>query len=95
VVPDGQLRLVLLHEAHDAIVAGHLGIDKTYAALKRHFSWPGMQGQVSAYVSSCDRCQRNKASNQRPVGLLQPLEVPSEPRGARVLGLHHVPTPES
>jgi Integrase zinc binding domain/Chromo (CHRromatin Organisation MOdifier) domain len=79
VLPDGQLRLVLLHDAHDAIIAGHLGIDKTYAALKRHFSWTGMQGQVAAYVCSCYRCQRNKASNQRAVGLLQPLEVPSEP----------------
>jgi hypothetical protein len=28
VVPDGKLRLVLMHDAHDAIIAGHLGIDK-------------------------------------------------------------------
>jgi transposase InsO family protein len=79
VVPDGQLRLVLLHDAHDAIISGHLGTDKTYDALHRHFSWTGMRGQVAAYVSSCDLCLRNKTRNQHPVGLLQPLEVPSEP----------------
>jgi predicted aspartyl protease/transposase InsO family protein len=79
VVPDGKLRLVLMHDAHDAIIAGHLGTDKSLATLQRHFSWPGMRSQVAAYVTSCDRCQRDKASNQRPIGLLQPLEVPSEP----------------
>jgi hypothetical protein len=38
-----------------------------------------MWSQVAAYVTSCDRCQRDKASNKRLIGLLQPLEVPSEP----------------
>jgi len=28
------------------------------------------------YVTSCDSCQRNKASNQAPAGLLQPLDIP-------------------
>jgi Integrase zinc binding domain len=79
VVPDGQLRLFRLYDTHDAVIAGHLGTDKTYSTLGRHFVWSGMQVQVAAYVGSCDRCQRDKASNQRPFGLLQPLEVPSEP----------------
>jgi Integrase zinc binding domain len=56
-----------------------LGIDKSLATLQHHFSWPGMRSQVAAYVTSCDRCQRDKASNQKSIGLLQPLEVPSEP----------------
>jgi hypothetical protein len=38
-----------------------------------------MHAQLAAYVSTCDRCQRNKASNQRPAGLLQPPEIPDEP----------------
>jgi hypothetical protein len=79
VVPDGQLQLVLLRDAHDAVISGHLGIDKTYTTLRRHFVWPEMHGQVADYVGSCDRCKRDKSGNQRPVGLLQPLEVPFEP----------------
>jgi hypothetical protein len=63
VVPDGQLRLVLLDDAHDAVITGHLGTDKTYSTLRRHFAWPGMRSQVAAYVGSCDRCQRDKSSN--------------------------------
>ena len=33
---------------------------------------------MTSYVQTCEECQRNKASNQRSAGLLQPLEVPSQ-----------------
>jgi hypothetical protein len=78
-VPDGSTRLVLMHDSHDAIVSGHLGVAKTLDRLSRNFTWPSMHAQVTAYVSTCDRCQRDKSSNQKPAGLLQPLEVPDEP----------------
>jgi RNase H-like domain found in reverse transcriptase/Integrase zinc binding domain len=74
-VPDGSTRLVLMHDSHDAIVSGNLGVAKTLDRLSRNFTWPSMHAQVTAYVSTCDRCQRDKSSNQRPAGLLQPLEV--------------------
>jgi Integrase zinc binding domain len=32
-VPIGKLRHTLMHDAHDSIVAGHLGIDKTIASI--------------------------------------------------------------
>jgi Integrase zinc binding domain len=66
-------------DSHDAIVSGHLGVAKTLDRLSRNFTWPSMYAQVTAYVSTCDCCQRDKSSNQRPTGLLQPLEVPDEP----------------
>lgn len=34
---------------------------------------------VVGYVHACDSCQRNKASREKPQGLLQPLPVPDEP----------------
>ena len=71
------LRQQLLAEHHDSALAGHLGKDKTYASLRRRFYWPGMLGDVKAYVRSCVSCQQNKPSNQRPAGLLQPLPIPS------------------
>jgi hypothetical protein len=37
-----------------------------------------MYALVTAYFSTCDRCQCDKSSNQRPAGLLRPLEVPDE-----------------
>jgi hypothetical protein len=37
-----------------------------------------MGSELKSYVRSCDSCQRNKTSNQKPIGLLKPLEIPSE-----------------
>jgi hypothetical protein len=37
-----------------------------------------MAQSVKRYVRSCDSCQRNKPSNQRPLGLLTPLRVPTD-----------------
>jgi hypothetical protein len=36
-----------------------------------------MYSEQKAYVRSCDSCQRNKTSNQKPIGLLNPLEIPT------------------
>jgi Integrase zinc binding domain len=76
-IPNGQLRMVLMHDAHDAIVKGHLGFEKCYQDLSRSFPWPSVRRDVKEYVRSCDSCQRNKPLNQLPIGLLNPLEVPN------------------
>jgi IS30 family transposase len=36
-----------------------------------------MREDIAEYVARCDTCQRVKAEHQRPVGLLQPLEIPT------------------
>ena len=40
--------------------------------------WPSVDSDVRHFVSTCDFCQKNnlKASNEKPTGLLQPLEIP-------------------
>jgi Integrase zinc binding domain len=76
-VPIGKLRQTLMHDAHDSIVAGHLGIDQTIASIRNRFKWDGMSKDIAEYIISCDRCQRNKPTPSKPIGLLQPLEVPS------------------
>lgn len=72
------LRLHLLHDVHDATIAGHLGFDKTYAALRRFAFWPQMSVDTRRYVESCPSCQRNKAVRRLPAGLLRPLEIPEQ-----------------
>jgi hypothetical protein len=37
-----------------------------------------MYSELKDYVRSCASCQRNKTSNQKPIGLLKPLEIPTE-----------------
>jgi len=77
-VPDYEnLRQNILHDVHDANIAGHFGFDKTYDLIQRSYYWPKQSITVRSYVSSCDSCQRNKASTQRSQGLLQPLDSPS------------------
>ena len=72
------LRLSLLHDAHDSAIAGHFGFEKTYQHLHSRFYWPSMAKDTKLYVQSCENCQRNKPDLQRPAGLLQPLPIPPQ-----------------
>ena len=56
-VPRGPTRIQILHDHHDAPIAGHQGIDRTYNALHRLFYWPCMINDIWNYVKSCDSCQ--------------------------------------
>ena len=73
------LRTRVMRECHDAAPSGHLGKDKTIEQVKRHFYWRGMDAQIEAYVTSCDECQRNKPSQQAPMGKLMSLPIPTYP----------------
>nr|KAE8920838.1 hypothetical protein PF009_g28872 [Phytophthora fragariae] len=73
VIPaDDDLRARLVHEYHDAPAGGHLGREKTFAALSRDFFWPRMYKWIRKWVRSCEICQRVKpaASKQAPLRLL-------------------------
>jgi Integrase zinc binding domain len=67
----------VMYDAHDSIVAGHLGIDKTIASIRERLEWGGLSKDIAKYVRSCDRCQRNKPAPSKTIGLLQPLKVSS------------------
>jgi hypothetical protein len=74
---DSELRTTLMREVHDAPTGGHLGREKTYSRLTAAVYWRGVYDDVRDYVSSCVSCARNKANNQSPAGLLQPLPIPA------------------
>jgi Integrase zinc binding domain len=76
-VPMSKLRQALMRDAHDSIVVGHLRIDKTITSIRKRIEWSGMSEDIAKYDRSCDRCQRNKPAPSKPIGILQPLEVPS------------------
>jgi hypothetical protein len=80
VVPDAfGLRAHILKELHDSPYAGHQGVKKTLALVRRHYWWPTMLADIERYVLTCHLCQKNKARNTLPAGLLQPLELPLNP----------------
>ena len=73
---DSDTRRQILYECHDSPSAGHSGIRKTYALVRRQFYWPGLHKDVQDYVVQCQKCQVNKAERLKAGGLLQPLEIP-------------------
>ena len=78
VIPaDDDLRARLVHEFHDTPTGGHLGREKTFAAISRVFFWPRMYKYIQKWVRSCEICQRVKPapSSQAP---LRPLPIATE-----------------
>src|SRR3954469_7347854 len=76
VVPKGDLRQVILDEAHNSLLSIHPGSSKMYHDLKQTFWWTSMKREIAQFVNKCDVCRRVKAEHQRPAGLLQPLPIP-------------------
>jgi hypothetical protein len=46
----------IMYAFHDILAAGHLGRDKTYKAISRHFWWPHIRQEVNKYVQTCESC---------------------------------------
>jgi hypothetical protein len=71
-----ELKLTILKEMHNVAYAGHPGYQKTMAAVKSHYFWPGLKKEIVEYISRCMECQKVKAEHRHPTGLLQPLPIP-------------------
>jgi hypothetical protein len=59
---------------------GHEDVQKTLQHLRTSFSTPGDNKLVREFIRGCFVCQRNKTEHLHPVGLFQPLIVPSSVR---------------
>ncbi|KAJ8968749.1 hypothetical protein NQ317_012697 [Molorchus minor] len=70
VVPSHERERVL-REYHDAPTAAHYGADRTLQRIAKRYYFPGMRRYITEYVKECPDCQRYKATNQKPAGLLQ------------------------
>jgi transposase InsO family protein len=78
-IPKGKLRDEIIHDNHDAPIAGHPGIDKTYSNIARAYYWEGMGRDIKRHVQYCDACQRTKKSHLPDAGELRPLPIPHRP----------------
>ncbi len=65
------VRVAILKLAHDHIMGGHLGVNKTSNACLNIFTGPGLRTSVANYCRSCRECQMVGKPNQvvRPVPL--------------------------
>ncbi|GKB54881.1 putative reverse transcriptase domain-containing protein [Tanacetum coccineum] len=72
----GDVRTLIMDEAHKSKYFVHPGADKMYYDLRDRYWWPGMKKDIAEYVSKCLTCLKVKAEHQRPSGLLQQPEIP-------------------
>lgn len=80
VVVPSSFRPKILRLAHDGPFAGHLGVNKTYDRVIRHFFWPGLKKDVANYCRSCHVCQKIGKPNQNiPPAPLYPIPAIGEP----------------
>jgi hypothetical protein len=76
-VPNSQeLKILILREMHNVPYARHPGYQKTIAAIKGQYYWPGMKKEVADFIAKCLECQKVKAEHRHPTSLLQPLPIP-------------------
>ena len=83
----------ILRLNHDHILAGHLGIAKTTARIKRQYVWPNMINDIKKHVTSCIQCAKRKAigSSKAPLQPIAPAERVWERIAMDVVG----PLPET
>ncbi|GJX31943.1 putative reverse transcriptase domain-containing protein [Tanacetum coccineum] len=72
----GDVRTLIIDEAHKSKYSVHPGADKMYYDLRDRYWWPGMKNDIVMYVSKCLTCLKVKAEHQRPSSLLQQHEIP-------------------
>ncbi|XP_071713522.1 uncharacterized protein [Rutidosis leptorrhynchoides] len=72
----GELRKLVLDEAHKTRYSIHPETGKMYHDIKEFYWWPNMKADVATYVSQCLTCAKVKVENQKPPGLLQQPEIP-------------------
>lgn len=65
------LRKELLESFHDSATGGHYGVERTLQKIAAKYYFVGMRRFIADYIKNCVECQRYKATNLKPAGLLQ------------------------
>nr|GEU38732.1 putative reverse transcriptase domain-containing protein [Tanacetum cinerariifolium] len=72
----GDLRSVIMYEAHKLKYSIHPGSDKMSQDIKKLYWWPNMKANIATYVTKCLTCARVKAEHQSPLRLLVQPAIP-------------------
>ena len=64
---------------------GHMGVQKTYDAIRQKYFWPNLFQELYEYVSKCVSCQTRSGQNVKP--LLQNADIPPYPMAKLSLDL--------
>jgi hypothetical protein len=76
-VPNSQeLKNQILREMHNVPYVGHPRYEKTIAAVKSQYYWPGMKKEVVDFICRCLECKNLKAEHRHPTSFLHLLPIP-------------------
>ena len=73
------IKEAIMNYIHDSLASGHTGFERTLKRARRDFFWVGMKSDIQTYIRHCEVCQRAKRESTKPLGLLQPLPIPTRP----------------
>lgn len=79
VVVPTQYRDQVIKLAHESILGGHQGIQKTVNKVLNNFFWTGMNSDISRFCQSCDSCQRTLPKGRVtkvPLGSMPLIDAP-------------------
>jgi len=65
------LRQDLLRLEHSVVRAGHLGVNRMYASIRRHDYWESMAAEGYDWDASCSSCARNRIAPRRRTAMLK------------------------
>uniref|UniRef100_A0A8C5QSI0 Gypsy retrotransposon integrase-like protein 1 n=3 Tax=Leptobrachium leishanense TaxID=445787 RepID=A0A8C5QSI0_9ANUR len=73
-------RNTVLSLAHNHVLGGHLGVDKTKERVLRRFYWPGVLAAIKNFCTSCPKCQLTAPTPgfRGPLVPLPILDIPFE-----------------
>ena len=75
-----EFHIKVMQEVHNTMTkAAHGGYFKTYNRISSTYYWPQMSIEIKVFVNTCDICQKTKPRRHGPMGLLQPIPIPSQP----------------
>ena len=74
VIPNS-LKTEVLHDIHEVVLGGNLGVDKSLGKLKERFYWPGYFNHVKQWCAICASCATRKSGGPTRRGPLHPIVV--------------------
>ncbi|CAK9834654.1 Retrovirus-related Pol polyprotein from transposon 17.6 [Anthophora retusa] len=77
--PPAEDHIQLIEEAHDSLVGGHKGVNKTYRRLKSRYTWPGMKNEIQEFIRKCKSCQEQKLVRAKTRQPMLITDTPLEP----------------
>nr|GEY26038.1 putative reverse transcriptase domain-containing protein [Tanacetum cinerariifolium] len=72
----GNLKTLLMNEAHATRYSVHPRADKMYYDIRDLYWWPKMNKDIALCISKCLTCSKVEAEHQKPSRLLQWPEIP-------------------